>query len=250
MPPRFFAPTLDADRREAVLPAEESAHLSRVLRLRAGAKVEVFDGRGREFIAEVADVARDRVTLTLLEARAPAAEPRVPVMLAQAILKPQQMDDVVRDATMMGASAVVPIVSAHVTVPGRAIEGARPVERWRRIALASVKQCRRSTIPRIDPPVTFADWLGAVARRSAGPTLLLVEPSVHGVEPRTVRSLIHDPIPESATLAVGPEGGWSAEEVSGAVRAGATPITLGPLTLRAETVAVAALAALSVIWGE
>jgi 16S rRNA (uracil1498-N3)-methyltransferase len=248
MRPRFFAPSLDPERTEVVLPEDESRHLSRVLRLQPGDEVEVFDGAGREFNAVVKAVGRAGVTLHLGKRLDRAGEPHVSVVLAQAVLKPPQMDDVVRDATMMGVGEFVPLLTAHVTVPLRAVAAGRAVERWRRIALASAKQCRRATLPTICEPVPFERWLGESAGpRAHGPTLLLVEPSAE-VETRSMRSLLGDPRPSVATLVVGPEGGWLGAEVAAAVRAGCIPVTLGPLTLRADSVALAALAALSVMW--
>ena len=248
MRPRFFVPTLDPERGEAVLPGDESRHLVRVLRLGPGAHVEVFDGSGREFAAEVVTAGRSGVTVRLRDAIERSTEPRVRVVLAQAILKPASMDDVVRDATMMGVGAIVPLVTDHVTVPARAIAGGRAVERWRRIALASVKQCRRASLPHIHEPTPFDAWLAdASGIRGAGPTLFLVEPLAVSTT-RSLRSVMDDPAPRAVTIAVGPEGGWSEEETAAALAAGCTPVSLGPLTLRADAAALVALSGLAVVW--
>jgi 16S rRNA (uracil1498-N3)-methyltransferase len=153
------------------------------------------------------------------------------------------MDDVVRDATMMGVSSIVPIVTQH-TVARRAasLHGA---DRWRRVAIASAKQCRRARVPEVDEPRGFEDWLG---QPRSGEALLLVEPSVEDVRPSSVRDLMSGSKPPSATVVVGPEGGWATGEVQAAIAAGLRPVTLGPLTLRAEAVPLAVLAALTVVW--
>lgn len=243
MKPRFFAPALDPGRTEVVLPAEESRHLTAVMRLTPGAEVEVFDGAGVEFAAIVASVGRTGVTLRLGERLPSRAAPAVQVVLAQAVLKSQQMDDVVRDATMMGVIEIAPLLTDHVAVPPRAVAGGGAVERWRRVAVASAKQCRRATLPQIEEPVPFEAWL---ARRAAGLTLLLVEPSAR-TPARPLRTLIDVPTPELLTLVVGPEGGWSPREIDTAIEAGCLAVTLGPLTLRADAVALAALAAVNVL---
>jgi 16S rRNA (uracil1498-N3)-methyltransferase len=129
MLPRFLAPGLGAAGDRVALPADEAHHLTRVLRLGSGDEVAVFDGRGREFRARVAAVARDHAELTLLEEVAPAPQPSVPLTLVQAVLKADGMDAVVRDATMLGVDAIVPTLSAHVAVPGRARLGGKGVER-------------------------------------------------------------------------------------------------------------------------
>jgi 16S rRNA (uracil1498-N3)-methyltransferase len=242
MRPRFFAPSLDLERREAVLPDDESRHLVRVLRLKPGAAVEVFDGSGREFVAEVVAASRDRATLTLKEPIVRARAPRLRITLAQGVLK--QMDDVVRDATMMEVDAIVPLLTDHGAVAPRMVGEGRAVERWKRIALASAKQCRRASLPQISRPLSFDEWLAGVEGRA---TLLLVEPSA-SADARTARSLLEDPVPDSPTIAVGPEGGWSPREIAAAAEAGCTLVTLGGMTLRADAAALVALGALSVIW--
>jgi 16S rRNA (uracil1498-N3)-methyltransferase len=153
------------------------------------------------------------------------------------------MDDVIRDAVMMGVEAVVPLVTAH-TVAHKAAAPHGP-DRWRRVAVASAKQCRTARVPDVHAAVPFVTWLG---RAGAETRLLLVEPSVGNVAPLRVRDLDARGMPRAVTLTVGPEGGWAAAEVEAAVAAGFVPVTLGPLTLRAEAVPLAALAALSVVW--
>jgi 16S rRNA (uracil1498-N3)-methyltransferase len=207
----------------------------------AGDRVAVFNGRGLEFEARVERIAGATVTLRLEAPITPAPERKVPLTLAQAVLKGSSMDDVVRDATMMGVAAILPLVTEH-TIARRAASS-HGAERWRRVAIASVKQCRRARVPDIAEPVSFDAFL---AQRREGTALLLVEPSVGGVKPSRVRDLSQQP--QSATLVVGPEGGWAPQEVQAAVAAGFVAITLGPLTLRAESAAFAALAALAMIW--
>src|SRR5512134_317083 len=159
MLPRFYAPSLDPAAREVTLPPDEAAHLARVLRLAPGDDVAVFDGRGGEFRARVVRASRAAVTVAIVEPLLPAAEPAVRLTLVQAVLKADAMEHVVRDATMMGVSRIDPLITSHVTVPARAIAGARAVERWRRIAVASAKQCRRATVPVIGEPQPLVRWL-------------------------------------------------------------------------------------------
>src|SRR3954451_9755030 len=113
MLPSFYAPDLDPGSTTTALPPDEALHLTRVLRLGPGDRIAVFDGRGREFLAKVAAASRDRVQVDLLERVTPVPEARVPLSLVQAVLKGDRMDDVVRDATMMGVAAIVPILTTH-----------------------------------------------------------------------------------------------------------------------------------------
>ncbi len=242
--PRFLASDLDAVRAEAHLAAEESRHLTKVLRLGVDALVNVFDGRGREFVARVASVRDQRVTLELLHAAEADPDPAVPVVLGVAVLKGQAMDTVVRDATMMGAAVIQPLLSAHVAVKASVAGRSDQVERWRRIAVASAKQSRRATLPDVRPPAPLATLLEG---ETPGVVLMCVEP-LAGRPTKSVRTLIDTPRPSGVLLLVGPEGGWSGEEVDLAVSRGAIAVTLGTMTLRADAVPLAAMAILRVLW--
>jgi 16S rRNA (uracil1498-N3)-methyltransferase len=242
MLPRFLAESIDADAGVARLSDDEARHLSQVLRLGAGDEIAVFDGTGREFRARVERVARDGADLRLVEQVQPAAEPAVRLTLAQAVIKGDKMDDVVRDATMMGVTSIEPLVTEHTAAhmkPGRA------PERWRRIAIASAKQCRRAVVPVIGEGTTFEDWL---PQDRAALRLLLVEPAAN-VEGHPL-STVAGSRPDSASLLVGPEGGWSVAETETAVRAGYVPITMGRRTLRADAVPIVAIGLLQFVWGD
>jgi 16S rRNA (uracil1498-N3)-methyltransferase len=246
MLPRFLG-TIDAASSTARVPADESHHLSHVLRLRAGDEVVVFDGAGREFRARIERLSRHGVDLALIEECDAAPEPAVRLTLAQAAIKGEKMDDVIRDATMMGVAAIEPLITVHTVAHLK--PGAAP-DRWRRIAIASAKQCRRAVVPSIGAGVTFADWL---SRDAAEEKLLLVEPS--GADHRVVAEHADDADgskirPASASLLVGPEGGWSAEEVEHAIAAGYRPLTLGRRTLRADAVPIVAISVLQYLWGD
>lgn len=244
MRPRFFVPDLDPEAREAVLPAEEAHHLARVLRLEAGDEVGLFDGRGHEFAGRVAAVGRGAVAITELTPIAPVPPPAVALTLVQAVLKNDAMDDVVRDATMAGVEAIEPVLSARITVKNASLP--KSLERWRRIALASAKQCGRATLPRLQEPVAFTSWL---EQRSAEPAFLLTEPSLATNAVR-IRELADRSIPAKASIVIGPEGGWMPEEHAQALERGCVPLTLGRLTLRANAAPLAAIAALMGVWDQ
>lgn len=240
--PRFFAPDLDERERVARLPPGEAQHLTRVLRLGVGDAVTVFDGRGREWMGRVAATSRDTATIDLGAAMTPIAEPPVRVTLGVGLLKGDQMDVVVRDATMLGVSAIVPLSSAHVSIAGlgRRSEAARL--RWSRVAAASAKQCGRATVPDVSPVTRFDDVIG---RGANGTTILCVEPARAARDPAPLAG----PPPADALLLVGPEGGWGEAEIEQAMYRGARLLHLGPRTLRAETAPTVALSVLWSAWG-
>ncbi len=242
MLPRFLADSLDSGAATARLAEDEARHLAQVLRLRAGDEVAVFDGKGAEFRARVERVARDGADLRLLDRVSPAEEPAVRLTLAQAAIKGEKMDDVIRDATMMGVVAIEPLVTAHTAAHLK--PGGAP-ERWRRIAIASVKQSRRAVVPAIGSGLAFDDWL---ARDRAERRLILVEPCAEAAAQPL--SVLAGPAPASASLLVGPEGGWSPDEIAAATGAGYAPVTLGRRTLRADAVPIIAIGVLQFLWGD
>jgi 16S rRNA (uracil1498-N3)-methyltransferase len=242
---RFFAP-FDPGDDVVALPREEAEHLTRVLRLGVGDSVSVFDGRGHEFLARVASAVRQDVRVQLVSRIDPPPEPSVAITLAQSVLKGDKMDDVVRDSVMLGAVAVQPVVSARSeTTVAALLKGAR-VERWRRVAVASVKQSRRAVVPEIRVPLSIETLLNdpATALR-----LMLVEPgAADAVEPLAAIQKL--PLPSDVTILVGPEGGWTEAECAAAREHGARLITLGHRTLRADAVPVAAISVLQFLWGD
>ncbi len=241
---RFFAP--GAGRSDVVvdLPEDEARHLTQVLRLRAGDSVRVFDGRGREHGAVVTEAGRGGVRVRTRSALPMPPEPGVRVTLGAALLKGRRVDEVVRDATMLGVHAVQPLVTTRTEVPARRF-GAAAAERWTRIAIASAKQCGRAVVPDIRPPVALDRFLG---NPGAGLRILLVEPAAADAAVSPVRSLASEPRPASAVVAVGPEGGWTETELVVAARAGFRATTLGRRTLRAEAVPAVALSVLHFVW--
>ena len=246
MSARFYAPGAKATGELVTLPDDESQHLTKVLRLKAGAAVRVFNGRGAEFDALVERVTGSASSIRLGAPRVAAPEPLVAVTLAQAVLKSDKMDDVVRDAVMMGVAAIQPIVSERSEVSLSTLVRGRRRDRWERIAVASAKQCGRATVPDIVEQCATGDLVRDLAAgRRPVPALMLVEPGASS------RSL---PVYEAgvvarreATVIVGPEGGWSAGELDEASRV-CRMITLGGRTLRADAAALVALAALFAIW--
>lgn len=241
MIPRFFAPVIDGKLIE-LLP-DEAHHLRRVLRLGVGDEIAVFDGRGAERRARVERIGRYSTRVRLLDHIAAAREPRVALTLAQAILKGDKMDSVVRDATTLGIAALQPLVTRRTVVRAMAARAESARERWRRVAIASAKQCRRAVVPEILPASDFDSWVTRVE-----PGVILVEP-----ESATLGQAEDGPPTggfDRALLIVGPEGGWEASEIEAAQRAGCRPLTLGALTLRAETAPLVAITALRTLWGD
>ena len=217
-----------------------------MLRLAPGETVAIFDGRGNEYLARIVAAARRDVQVQVLSRVEPAAELPVALTLAQAVLKGDKMDDVVRDAVMLGVCAVQPIVSVRAEVTVAALlKGAR-LERWQRVALASVKQCGRAVLPEIRTPLTLEHYLDDP---QPAVSLMFVEPgAAASTEP--LSRLQRMPVPADAALLVGPEGGWTEGEWQAAQRKGVSLTSLGRRTLRADAVALSAVSILQFLWDE
>ena len=245
---RFYAAPLPAPGDDVHLSPEEGRHLTRVLRLRRGARVAVFDGHGRQHEATVADAGPRRPVLRLGAPLAAVPESLVRLTLGVTVLKGRKLDAVVRDATAFGVTDVVPLLTRRTEPAGDRRAGGRLGDRWRGVAVAAAKQCGRAAIPAIHPPVPFRQFLEDA--RPCAVRLLLVEPAAAETDAAAGESATLDGAarPPSAALAVGPEGGWTADEIRAAEAAGFSTLTLGRRTLRAETAPVAALAVLRFAW--
>lgn len=238
---RFHAHPEQFTDRRVILDADESHHLTRVLRLGVNDRVFVFDGEGSEWLAEISLAGKREVELKLVEKLAGAVDSPLHLTLGQAMIKGDKFDLVIQKTTELGVTRIVPLVTAHcdVRVGGERIDN--KLTRWRRIALEAVKQCGRRRLVEIAEPADFADFC---ASDNSGLKLFFSERGG-----RSLREGI-DGGAASLTLAVGPEGGWSDQEIETAEGAGFRPIHLGPRILRAETAGIAATALAQHLFGD
>ncbi len=213
----------------ASLTGEQALHLARVLRAQPG---QVFDVVANGFLhrAEVLSIAEQEVVFTLHEQL--EAEAALPVHLLLAVFKFDHLEWGIEKATELGAARITPVL-ARRTEKHLALASAKRVERWRRIVLESAKQSRRSDVPSVDDPMALKAALSMVTANSR---LLLAETE----QDNTLSAALEGA--EDIALAIGPEGGWTAEEMKLFGDSGWKPVTLGPRILRAETAAIAALA--------
>lgn len=228
------------------LPQDEARHLTRVLRLKPGASIRVFNGRGAEFDAVVERAGKKGVEVRIGSARDAAAEARVAITVAQAVLKRDKMDEVVRDAVMMGAVAIQPMVTARSEITLASLSRGRRRERWSGVAVASAKQCGRAVVPALLEPLSFEAALSSISTLALpAPCLMFVEPG--GTVAATPIHELDPAAPRRATILIGPEGGWTADEIERGA-AVSRQVLLGSRTLRADAMATVALAALFTLW--
>jgi len=230
MSERFFLATPPVDGR-AELVGDEARHLARVLRAAIGDAVAVFDGRGSAWPARVTSIGRDRVGLDVGPPLAAAASP-LPLTLAVALPKGDRQKWLVEKLTELGCARLVPLVTT------RGVAEATPaaIERLGRAAIEACKQCGRTTLLEIAPPATLAAVLAA---RDPGALALVADPAGEALGPLLAGHA-------GAVLAlVGPEGGFTAEELTAAEAAGCRRVSLAPHILRVETAAIAVAAGMA-----
>lgn len=226
------------------LTGREAHHALDVLRLRPGAPVVVLDGAGHEYQCEIRGVSKNRAELAVLQKKF-TPPPPCQITLCQAVPKGKTMETIVEKATELGAARVVPLLTERTVVQLDAGEAASKVEKWRQVAIEAIKQCGSPWLPHIELPVT----LPALLKRPETFDLKLVA----SLQPDSVSPREHfqdfraaqQRQPASVGVWVGPEGDFTSEEYQAIQAAGARPITLGPLVLRADTAAIYCLSVLN-----
>ncbi len=222
------------------LPPETANYVGRVLRLRTGDPVVLFNGGGGEWEALVGEGSRGRFVVEVGAHRDRESESPLAVTLGLGISRGERMDYGLQKAVELGVSEVVPLVTERCVVQ---LDAERSVSRrshWRRVMASACEQCGRNRLPRLGEVTGIADWLMAAGE---GRRVVL--------SPSGAASLTDLPPPEGrVTLLIGPEGGLAPAELALAGHRGFTPLRLGPRILRTETAVVAALAAIQTVWGD
>ena len=247
---RFYAPpsAFTLDKKRVRLSAEEARHARNVLRLQRGDEVYVFNGEGREYRCVIAQIDRESAELDLIEQVEPAGpESPLYLTLAVALLKGEKFDLVVQKAAELGASRIVPVVTARADIRIRdADDSRRRVMRWQRIALEAAKQSGRARLMEVSEPVAFDSLIMNPAHDGE---LRLMFAERAGTSFDELLTSLHSRSAKLIAL-VGSEGGWTNEEIGVALDAGWKIVTLGGRILRAETAAIVVAALLQHRFGD
>jgi len=234
---RCYVPPADWSNELIALSQEEAHHAVHVLRAKVGQPVKVFDGCGREGITEIKELKRNRVTLKMVQ-QSTKPKPRVALTLVQALTREQRLDFILQKATELGATTIVPVLTEHAIARIRPGEEEARHHRWQRIVLNAAKQCGAVWMPDVQPLVKMQTFLETSPRYD----LFLVGSLAIDSKPlREVIRLSRERERTNIAFLIGPEGDLTVREDSAARNAGAIPVSLGDLTLRAETAAIFAL---------
>ncbi len=234
---RFFVPPERIRGRLVEFDPAQAHQLRDVLRLKPGEAVVIFDNSGWEFDVVLEGIDREGATGRVERRRLVETEPKVKVTIYQALLKGSRFDWLLQKATEVGAVGFVPMVTARCVAEPPDPTARGKFERWRRIVVEAAEQSRRGKVPKIHEPINFEEACRSVQE------LAFIPYEGRGVQP--LRAALDEATglrrPYSVALFVGPEGGFTPEEVELARRRNIVPVSLGPRILRAETAALVAL---------
>ena len=238
---RVFVEGLDPSASEVQLSEDQSRYVARVLRMRVGDPLHVFDGRGTEIAGTLLSLSRNAVVVAMRAPVAAIAPSPCSITLIQGVSRGDRMDFTLQKATELGVYAVHICFSerSEVRLSGKRLQSR--MEHWQGVVVSASEQCGRADVPEIHllegfPETTMPDTAHWILDGGSGRTLASV--------------LKTQPMRDHCTVAVGPEGGWAQVEVDAALRAGWEPLGLGPRTLRSETAGPAAIAAIQAAWGD
>ena len=250
MTPRLLVDGLHEAGQLVTLDADQSHYVQRVLRLREGDPLQVFDGHGARWSARLAGPAsgagsgRGAAALALIAPLPSPPESPLQLTLVQGISSAERMDFTIEKAVELGVGAILPVASARSVVKLDDERARKRMAHWQRLVVAACMQCGRDTVPPVLAPLPLADWLAARPRARPGWSL----------DPLAAQSLAASAARQEglieADLLVGPESGLTPEELALAGQAGLLPVRLGPRVLRTETAGLAALALLQGVRGD
>jgi 16S rRNA (uracil1498-N3)-methyltransferase len=242
---RFFLPARQIEGHQATITGVELNHLRRVLRLRTGDRVVLFDDADCEHEGIIRSLSEDRGEIEIIRSYQVNNESPLKTILALGLTKGEKMDWVVEKATELGVHSVIPFVSSYTIPKLDEKKVAQRSERWQKIAVSAAKQCGRVRIPEIVSVTAFRDLVEPVSR-DALRLLFWEKECEQGLSDLKDR---RTSIAEVVVM-IGPEGGFSSHEAALALEQGFTAVRLGPRILRAETAALAALSAVQLLWGD
>ena len=227
--------------RDLLLPEAAAYHVARVLRLRAGAPLVAFDGRGSDFQCEILALEGDKVRLRVGRHVPGLPESPLRIALVQAISRSERMDWTLQKATELGVSIIVPVLSARSVVRLDEPQAAKKLRHWQAIVAGACEQCGRSVAPEVRSPLELGSYLAGSPREGQR---LVLNPS----GPAALAGLTS--VGARIELLIGPEGGLEDGELERATQAGFAPVRLGPRVLRTETAGIVALTVLQAMWGD
>ena len=222
------------------LPEPQSHYLGKVLRVQPGQWIQIFNGTGGCYEAEITSVQKRSVSVVPRQFIPDGPDTSIRINLAQGISRGRHMDYTIQKAVELGVNRIIPLITGFSNVHLSAERSESRLSHWRGVVIAACEQSGRNIIPELMAPLSFDDWL---ANMSGAPVILLHPDAAGSLSAIT-------PQPAELTIVSGPEGGFSEDEVAMAKQKGCVAVKLGPRILRTETAAIAAISACQTLWGD
>ena len=237
--PRIFTPQPLSLNTVVQLADDAANHVGRVLRMKPGEPLTLFNGEGGSYQGAIETVSKKNVSVTLSEHQPDDNESPLRIELGQALSRGERMDWAIQKATEAGVTEITPLFTERCEVKLNSERQEKRLQHWRKVAVSACEQCARNRVPVINPPRQLNDWL---AERQTELNFVLHH--------RTERKLSGYDTPQSVSLLIGPEGGLSADEIAQAEHKQFNALALGPRVLRTETAPVAAISLMQYLWGD
>jgi 16S rRNA (uracil1498-N3)-methyltransferase len=238
---RIYVPAALATDNDIALTPSGANHVARVLRMRIGEQLAVFDGLGNEFHAELVRIVGNNVTVRIGAQVTGTPQSPLKITLVQGISRGERMDWALQKATELGVNVIAPVITARSVVRLDEKQSAKKRDHWQQIVIGACEQSGRSHVPEVLAPISMRQYL--LEHRKEGLRLVLSPTGPSALAGLTSMST-------RVELLIGPEGGLDDEEIERAQTTGFVPVRLGPRVLRTETAAVTALTVLQAMWGD
>ncbi|MDG2090114.1 MAG: 16S rRNA (uracil(1498)-N(3))-methyltransferase [Gammaproteobacteria bacterium] len=221
------------------LEGQQAHYLSKVLRLKANAYIILFNGDGFEYKSLVTVIDKHSITLEIQESAAASSESPLHTILGLGLSRGERMDIAIQKSTELGVTEIVPLFTKYSEVKLQGERLQKKLKHWQQIVISACEQSSRNSIPKVHLPQQYSSWC-----KELDCELKLI------FEPTGKTALPGEEKPTHVALLIGPEGGFSEQEINHATKAGFQAIRLGPRILRTETAPVAALTSLQLLWGD
>jgi 16S rRNA (uracil1498-N3)-methyltransferase len=239
---RFFADDESFSRDSIFLTGTDASHICTVLRLQAGDKIQVLDGKGSLYTVQLADVKAKLVKGQIISSEKVNTESPLTIHLGQSLIKGNKFDVVLRKSVELGIETITPLITERTVVKS---DGNKKIVRWQKIAEESCKQCGRSSIPKVSESMIKLDVFCQQGSEADLKLMFWELESENGL-----KDINPEKTPSSVSVLIGPEGGFTIEEVETARSHGFQTVSLGPRILRAETAPLVVLSLLQSKWGD
>lgn len=223
---------------QLTLTDDHAHYLGKVLRVKPGQKLALFNGRDGEFTAEITVINKRDIQVALASSCSQKPEQLLPVHIGLGLSRGERMDYAIQKSAELGVTQITPLFTEFSEVRLDSERADKRTAHWQKVAISASEQCGRCTVPVISNPILLKDWLGTVP---AGQGFMMDHTGTAGFTGER---------PDAVYLLIGPEGGTSDDEKQLALQAGFTAVRLGPRVLRTETAPVVALTALQLQWGD